>query len=163
MKSTDKFLIGIVVGVILLVVVAFVVALAQPKPTYQSEDTPEGVAYNYLFALQQEDYARAYSYLSSALRGYPPSAEKFTKSITDNAWTFRRDGSPTLNVESARVSSNRATISMRERRFGGGGLFSSSEYTSSFEMQLVRESGRWKIESSQRYWLRCWDQTGGCQ
>jgi len=46
MKITDKFLIGSVAGVILLVSVAFAVAFLRPKPTYQSDDTPEGVAHN---------------------------------------------------------------------------------------------------------------------
>ena len=55
MKSTDKVLIAIVAGIILLIIVAFVVALAKPEPTYQAEDTPEGVAYNYLLALQRKN------------------------------------------------------------------------------------------------------------
>jgi hypothetical protein len=71
MKSTDKFLIGIVVGIVLLVVAAFVITLARPEPTYQVEGTPESVAHNYLLALQKEDYQRAYGYLSPTLKGYP--------------------------------------------------------------------------------------------
>jgi len=77
MKNTDKFLVGIVVGVVVLVATAFAVALLRPKPTYQLEDTPKGVAHNYLLALQQEDYKRAYGYLSPTIEGYPTSAEAF--------------------------------------------------------------------------------------
>jgi hypothetical protein len=42
MKSNDRFLIGIVVGVLLLVIISFVVVLRQPLPTYRPDDTPEG-------------------------------------------------------------------------------------------------------------------------
>ena len=54
MKTTDKILIGIVAGIILLIIVALVVTLSRPEPTYQPEDTPEGIAHNYLLALQKE-------------------------------------------------------------------------------------------------------------
>ena len=73
MKSTDKFLISIVIGIMLLVVVAFGIAFLRPEPTYQSEDTPEGVVHNYLMALQREEYYRAYSHLSPVIPGYPDS------------------------------------------------------------------------------------------
>ena len=41
MKSTDKFLIGIVVAIVLLIIAALAVTLTQPEPTYLAEDTPE--------------------------------------------------------------------------------------------------------------------------
>ena len=58
MKNTDKFLIGIVVSIILLVVIVFAVVLTRPEPAYQTDDTASGVAHNYLLAIQREEFER---------------------------------------------------------------------------------------------------------
>ena len=165
MKTTDKFLIGIVAGVILLVGAAFAIAFLRPKPTYQPDDTPEDVAHNYLLALKQEDYARAYGYLSPGIRSYPDSAEAFAEDVADNRWNFGGgDDSVTLEIESVRMTGeDRAVVSVRERRFYQGGLFDSGEYTSTFDMTLRRRNDRWQIFESDSYWAWCWDDTKGCR
>jgi len=166
MKKTDKILIGIVAGIVLLVVVAFVVALSNPKPAYQAEDTPEGVAFNYLFALQQKDYERAYGYLSRSIAGYPRDADAFTDDIRRYSWTFSRleDSSITLEVESSVITGKRADVKIRETRFYGGELFNNGQSTSIFSMTLRQDGNRqWKIEDSDRYWVNCWNNKGGCK
>jgi len=166
MKKTDKLLIGIVVGIVLLVVVSFAVALSKPKPTYQAEDTSEGVAFNYLFALQQKDYERAYGYLSPTLPGYPRSVEKFAENIQRYSWTFSRleDSYTTLDVESSSVAGKNVIIKIQETRFREGDLFSSSQYTYSFDITLRQDAkGQWKIVDGDRYWLACWNTVGGCK
>jgi hypothetical protein len=156
MKSTDKFLVGIVVGVILLVAVAFVVTLIQPVPTYQTEDTPEGVVHNYLLALQKGDYQRAYNYLSPTLEGYPASVDRFTEDVKDSRWRFRLDADVTLAVDSAEVTGSRAMVEVRESRFYSGDLFDSNQYTTIFEIKLRLEDGGWKIVDSDHYFAWCW-------
>lgn len=163
MKSTDKFLIGIVVGIVLLVIAAFVVTLTRPEPTYQAEDTPEGVAHNYLLALQEEDYQRAYGYLSPTLKGYPVSAETFAADVEDFPWQFRMDTDTALAVESARVTGNRAVVKVRESRFYGGVLFDSGQTTAVFEMELELEEGEWKIVDADYYFAWCWRDSEGCK
>jgi hypothetical protein len=165
MKKTDKILIGIVAGIILLVVVAFGVALSKPQTTYMAEDTPEGVAFNYLFALQQKDYERAYGYLEPALLGHPRNVAAFEDDIRDFSWTFSRmyNDSVTLSVESADISGKRADVTIQETRFYEGDLFSSNQYTSSFSMTLRQDAnGQWKVVDSDRYWLSCWTASKGC-
>lgn len=159
MKKTDKLLIGIVAGIVVLVLVAFGIALSRPKPTYQAEDRPEGVAFNYLFALQQEDYERAYGYLSPTLVRYPRTVEKFREQVRDYSWNFRslEDTSTTLEVDSVEVNGQQAYVGIRETQFYEGDLFSSSEYSHVFEMTLLQdENGQWKIERSDSYWVQCW-------
>jgi len=165
MKKTDKILIGIVAGILLLVVIAFGVALSKPKPAYQADDTPEGVAFNYLFALQQEDYERAYGYLSPAILGYPRSLQAFKNDIRNRSWAFNRvrDASTTLEVEWAEISGELADVKIQETRFYEGDLFSSGQSTSEFDMTLRQDAkGQWKIVGSGRYWLSCWNNLAGC-
>lgn len=165
MKSTDKFLIGIVGGVIVLVAVAFVLVFLRPEPTYEPEDTPEGVAHNYLLALQQEEYARAYGYLSPALKNYPASTEIFAEDVDDFSWRFRelRDGSTTLAIGSSRVVGERTVVSVQETTFQGRGLFDNNRYTHTFEMKLQLENGAWRIVTSDSYWAACWEDDDGCR
>ena len=161
MKTTDKVLIGIVVGIVLLIVVALVVTLTQP--TYQAENTPEGVTHNYLLALQKEEYERAYGYLSPTLEGYPASVEEFAEHIHDDSRRFRLDTDTTLSVGSARITGSNATVTVRESRFRGGDLFDSGQSTEVFNMELDLQDGEWKIVYSSYYFRRCWDQEKGCE
>ena len=167
MKKTDKLLIGIVLGIVLLVVVAFGVALTRPKPSYQAEDTPEGVAFNYLFALQQTDYERAYGYLSPTIKGYPQSVETFRDQMHDYSWNFNglNNLSTTLEIDSVDVSGKRADVTIRETQFYEGDLFSSGQSSHTFDVTLRQdENGQWKIVESDNYWVYCWSdpQDYGC-
>jgi hypothetical protein len=165
MKTTDKFLLGLVAGVVLLVGAAFAVVLLRPKPAYRADDTPEGVAHNYLLALQQSDYERAYGYLSPTLRGYPDSLDEFVENVEDNEWQFQQDDSITLSVESAKITGERATVTVQKKVFYGGGLFDNYEYTDTFKMTLRLDtvSGNWKISDSDDYWAWCWSNENVCQ
>ncbi len=163
MKSTDKFLVGIVAGIVVLVVLAFIVTLTRPEPTYQAEDTPEGVAHNYLLALQKEDYERAHGYLSLTLEGYPANVDEFVKAMTDYSWRFRLDSDVTLAVESTRVSGSQATVKVRESRFRGGGLLDNGQSTRLFDVELQIEENVWKITDGDYYFARCWQSNEGCQ
>jgi hypothetical protein len=165
MKDTDKFLIGIVVGVLLLVGVALALVWLHPKPTYRAEDTPEGVAYNYLLALQEKDYTRAYGYLLPTLKGYPASVDVFTANIRSNKWSFALDdNSVTLAIQSVRlISADKADVSVKETHFYEGGFLFGYQYASTFQMELQRQDGAWKIVASDRYFASCWNQKDGCK
>ena len=166
MKGSDKVLIGIVVGIVVLIGVAFALAFLQPQPAYQSEESPEGVAHNYLFALQQGDYERAYGYLSPSIAGYPQTVEKFRLDVQEYSWVFRTlaDGSTSLSVESARfIGESRAVVSVRETRFYRGDPFGSGEDVSFFDLELRFEEGGWRLIDSDKYWPWCWNLDDGCR
>ena len=163
MKNTDKFLIGIVAGIVLLVIVAFVITITRPAPTYQDENTPKGVAHNYLLALQERENARAYGYLSPSLDGYPASEDEFIAAVQNQSWQFRRNQEVTLAVEAADVTGGRAVVTIRESSFRGGGLFDSFQSTSTFEMQLRQEAEGWKIVDAEAYFAWCWKNQSGCK
>jgi hypothetical protein len=166
MKNTDKILVAIVLGVVVLVGVAFAIALTRPKPAYQSDKTAEGVAHNYLLAIQQNDYERAYSYLSPTIPGYPSDLDKFIQDIERHSYYFKSGGeSVSLEVLSSHVTGNRATVKVRKTVFHQGDLFNSSERTSTFDVSLhyPSKSGEWKITDSDMYWVYCWNSSNGCR
>ena len=162
-KSVDKFLLAIVIGAILLVIIVFIITLTKPKPDYLPENTPEGVAHNYLFALEKGDYIRAYSYLSPNIKGYPDDSDEFIKSIGDSSFQFNLDRVTSLQFEPVFSGEECAFITIKETTFSEGGIFGSSEYTRSFEMNLDLENGEWKITESDRYFAWCWHQEDGCR
>ncbi len=165
MKGTDRFLIALVAGVVVLVGIVLAIALLRPnQPSYQPDDTPEGVAHNYLLALQLEDYERAYGYLSPTLPGYPADIETFERNVRNNRWSFGYDDDDvSLAIEAVNVTGDRAKIVVRKTEFYRGGLFDSGQYSNTFDMTLRREQSAWKVVDSDRYWANCWESSRGCQ
>lgn len=162
MKQIDRFLIGIVAGIVALVVVALGVALSRPAPSFLAEETPGGVAFNYVLALKQRDDARAYGYLASDLKGYPPSLDEFSADMDRYQWSFNRE-STTLRLGEERVTGERAAVTIDETVFSQGGLFGSGQYTSSFQITLRQQGGAWKIISADNYWAGCWNTARPCE
>ena len=163
--KADKFLVAIVAGVVLLVIAVFVVALARPnRPAYQPGDTPDGVAHNYLLALQREEYERAFGYLSPTLPGHPASADQFARDVRNERWSFGAyDGDVSLAIEVVNVTGETARVVVRKTEFYRGGLFDSGHYSTTFDLTLRREDGAWKITGSDLYWAGCWESSDGCK
>jgi hypothetical protein len=150
--------------VLLLAAVALALAARQPEPTYQAEDTPAAVAHNYLLALQQQDFARAYSYLSPELSDYPPDLETFTRQVKTRTWDFRLSSEFSLRVLSTEHRSDLAYVTVRRSTFSPGTLFENSQSSSTFDLTLrqVAPGGAWKLIDGNSYWNACWDR-GGCK
>lgn len=162
MKHIDRFLIGIVAGIVVLVVVALGVALSRPAPSFLAEEAPGGVAFNYVLALKRGDDARAYGYLSGDLAGYPPSLDAFSADMDRYQWSFSRE-STTLRLGEERVTGERAVVTIDETVFTQGGLFGGGQYTNSFEITLRQQAGGWKIVSADNYWASCWNTARPCE
>lgn len=155
-------LIGIVAGIIVLIVVALVVTLTTPEPTYLAEDNPEGVAHNYILALQRKEYGRAYGYLSQLLPGYPDSVEIFTQTVLANSYTFRIGSSEIVEVDSTTITGDYAEVWVSVTRFRSGDLFDSGVYSRSYKLELRLINGDWKIAGGNRYFRSCWGKEDGC-
>ena len=82
-----------------------------------------GVAHNYLLALRNREYERAYSYLSPRLANYPEDVGEFETHIEFNSWNFPLDRDASLEIQSVRASSNRTTVVVRESTFSGGDIW----------------------------------------
>jgi hypothetical protein len=163
MKQTDRFLLAIIAGVVVLVVVALAVALTRTPQGYVPDTTPGGAAQNYVLAIKQDDNVRAYSYLSPDLTGYPPTVDDFVADIDARySWQFNRDAA-TISVGEERITDDRAVVTVSETRFYDGGLFSSGQYSTSFSMTLRRQGEAWKLVSAESYWASCWNQSRPCE
>lgn len=158
MKQTDKLLLGIVAAILLLVAAAFILVLKRPAPEYQPDDSPEHIAHNYLLALRQQAYERAYSYLSPDLKNYPATLDEFIHDVEDDTWSFRLNTEVSLAVASVRIVKNEATVTIEETRFYNSDLFNSSQSTTTFTMHLNPINGTWKIMQANAYWDNCWNQ-----
>ena len=166
MKSTDKFLIAIVIGVILLVVITFGLALTRPQPTYLTDNTPEAVTHNYLLALQKGDHERAYGYLAPSVPGYPKDLAKFKRDINTYGYSLNDIADSTFDIGSASIVDQQTTVNVRDTQFQPGGFLSNGQqYTNNFTVTLEqdRQTQGWKIVSSTSYWLWCWEESEGCQ
>ena len=156
MKQPDRMLTAIVVGIIVLVVAALAMVLLRPAPTYRSDDSAEATAHNYLLALQQENYERAYTYLSPQLAHYPQLFDDFVNQVGSFNPYGVSGGETTLTVVSSRGTDTARIVLVQETYFFGGGLFDNGQSISSFEMRLDRQNGQWRLVDSDRYFNGCW-------
>lgn len=165
MKGTDKFLIGIVAGISLLVIVALVVTLSKPEETYQNENTPESVVHDYLLALQKEDYAKAYSFLAKTLSGYPRTEGKFATDVDTYNWNFYSIENNSFSIDSreVRIYGDNATVVVGATSLGGRSLVDSRQNYRTFEVFLKQVKEEWKITNSDQYFAYCWRNPEGCK
>ncbi|MCL4487053.1 MAG: hypothetical protein M1570_02845 [Chloroflexi bacterium] len=163
MKTADRVLIVIVAAALLLVVAAFVAVVRRPPPSYRDDSSAENVVHNYLLAVQQEDYGRAYRYLSTSLDGYPRSVDQFAQDVYHDRYAFALgDRAVTVQVVSHRSAGDQAQVTASQTYYVTGPLFESNRYSSEFTLELENEQGAWKIIGGDRYFASCWT-TGECE
>ncbi len=161
LQSVDRWLLGIVGGAVVLVVVALAVALSRAAPEYREGSEPDDIVFNYLLAIQRDDFDRAYSYLSPDLPGYPDSARAMRADLRRSG--FSETDSSYAIIDTV-VRGDQATVTVRETRVAPGGLFGSSQFSSTFTMDLQRTDAGWRLVSGSgwQFWMWCWEQKEGC-
>lgn len=137
----DRFLTAILIGVLVLVVAAIGLFLFRGGETgYLENNSPEAVVLNYVYALQQGDYERAYQYLPEEYNGQSkPEFNEFRSYFNHNQLTSQ--GISILSIE------EQADITwvMVETVQSSGGIFGGI-YRSQETAQLIHDlSGDWKI------------------
>jgi len=161
-NSSDKLLLAIVAGIILLVILAFVVVSRRPEPEFQFKDSPEGIVHDYLLALQLGDYQRAYSFLSAEIV-YPADIDEFYDSLRANPWEFTVSDNYSQVVESSEpISDNSVAVVVREI-YNSNSLFAGDDYFDTFRMRVEKDGGEWKLVSGERYWSSCWGEENKCE
>jgi len=77
----DKFLIGILIGIGALILLALALFFLRKdgRMDYVADDNPEGVVNNYVLAVLNKDYQKAYGYLADLEN--KPTYEQFRQSF----------------------------------------------------------------------------------
>lgn len=149
----DRFLIGILIGISVLVLAALGLFFTRHNSQeYLPADTPEAVAFNYVLAVTERDYEKAYGYLVDL--DHKPTYDEFRQSF------FKGEVSPNdvaVDVGEATVHDDEASVELN-LLYSAGDPFSPG-YTSLEYALLVRQGNEWKISSMPyMFWSYNWYQ-----
>ena len=149
----DKFLTGILIGVGVLVLLALVLFFTrQDKRDYLAENAPEGVAHNYVLAVLNKDYEKAYEYLADLK--YKPTYEEFRQSFLNGMVNPEGTG---LDIGEATITGDEAVVELT-LYYSYSDPFS-SRYGSPDRALLVDQDGDWKVSSMPyNFWDYNWYQ-----
>ena len=145
----DRFLTGILIGIGVLIIAALAVFfIRRDGQSYIAEDTPEGVVHNYVVAVLNKDYQKAYGYLADL--EHKPTFDEFHKSFVTGV----------LNPDSSGVDVGKSEITGDDAYVEVAVIYNPSDpfSTGYRDMQraiLVKQGGAWKISSMPTYYL--WD------
>ena len=141
----DRFLTGILIGIGLLVVLALAVFFTRKDPQiYVSDDTPEGVVHNYVVAVLNKEYEKAYDYLADLEN--KPTYDEFHNSFLTGMINPDSSG---VDVGQSDITGDDATVEVT-LVYNPTDPFSTG-YRDTQRAILVRQNGAWKISSMPQY------------
>ena len=141
----DRFLTGILVGIGLLVVVALAVFFTRKdSQTYIAEDTPEGVVHNYVLAVLNRDYEKAYGYLADL--DYKPTYADFRRAFLNGEVNPQNQA---VDIGTSDITSDTATVELQ--LISGSSDPFSSGYRNNQTADLVKQEGKWKLTLMPQY------------
>lgn len=137
----DRFLAGILVGVGILVVIALALFFTrQDKRDYIEGDNPESVVYNYVLAIVNADYEKAYGNLADL--DNKPTYEQFRQSFFNGAVYPSDTG---VDVGEADINGDEAVVGLT-LVYSPSDPFSSG-YQNTDRALLVLQDDGWKISA----------------
>lgn len=150
----DRFLTGILIGIGVLVVIALAVFFTRKDTqTYISEATPEGVVHNYVLAVLNKDYEKAYGYLADLKD--KPTYEEFRRPFLNG---YVNPDTTAVDVGVSEISGDEASVEISQI-YNSGDPFSSG-YRDTQRAILVKQNGAWKLSNMPAYnfWDYSWYQ-----
>ena len=149
----DRFLVGILVGIGILVVVALALFFTrQDEQEYVSENTPEGVVHNYALAVYREEYEKAYAYLAETEN--KPTYNEFRQAFFNN---FVDPSNAGLELGETEIVGNEAYVTVY-LIYNPSDPFSSG-YRNTETARLERQDGEWKLlQMPYNFWSYDWYQ-----
>jgi hypothetical protein len=149
----DRFLLGILIGIGVLIVVALGLFFTrQDTQEYQTADTPDAVVFNYVLAVTEKDYEKAYEYLADL--DHKPTYDEFRQSFFNGMVSPQGVG---VDVGEATIHGDEASVEMN-MAYAASDPFSSG-YSNVDHALLVRQDDAWKISSMPyNFWDYNWYQ-----
>jgi hypothetical protein len=145
----DRFLLGILIGIGVLILAALIVFFSrQNRQTFGSETIPDGVVHNYILAVLNGNYQKAYGYLADL--EYKPSYDTFRRSFATGTVNPSDTG---VTIGKTDVTGEDATVEVNTMNTQNDPF--SSQYNNTGSAALVKQNGGWKILSMTAYNL--WD------
>jgi hypothetical protein len=145
----DRFLVGILIGIGLLVVAALAVFFTRnDTQTYVSEDTPEGVTHNYVVAILNKDYEKAYTYLAEL--DNKPTYEQFRDAFIKG---MVNPDNAAVDIGGSEITEDTASVEVAIV-YNPTDPFSTG-YRDVQRAVLVMQGGNWKLSSMPTYYF--WD------
>jgi len=137
----DRFLTGILVGIAVLVVVALAVFfIRKDSQSYLSEDTPEGVVHNYVLAVLNGDYEKAYDYLADLED--KPTYEEFRDAFVTG---MLNPSNSSVDIGESEITNDTASVEVT-MIYNSSDPFSTG-YRNPGRAILVRQGEAWKLSS----------------
>jgi len=141
----DRFLTGILVGIGVLVVVALAVFFSRKDlQTYVADDTPEGVVHNYVLAVLNKDYEKAYGYLAELK--YKPTYEEFRRAFLNGKVNPQNQA---VDIGASDIVGDTATVELQLITNSSDPF--STGYRNQQTADLVRQEGAWKLTLMPQY------------
>ena len=139
----DRFLTGILIGMVVLVITAVGLFLLRGgEQRYLDENTPEAVVLDYVFALQNRDFQRAYQYLPENYAAYQkPSFTEFR-----SYFNYEQGANTGIQVLSVEAQDGFAWVEI-ETVQSSGGLFGGIYRSQEFANLILDDDGKWKLFS----------------
>ncbi|MHB8778571.1 MAG: hypothetical protein ACYC6R_12550 [Anaerolineales bacterium] len=149
----DKFLLGILIGIGVLILLALGLFFTrQDKRDYVAETGPDGVVHNYVLAVLNKDYQKAYGYLADL--EHKPAYEEFRQSFFNGTVN---PGDIGLEIGPVETHGNETVVSI-SIYYSNTDPFS-SRYTNEDRALLVKQDGEWKLNSMPyNFWDYNWYQ-----
>ena len=145
----DRFLTGILIGIVVLVVVALTVFfLRKGTQNYVSENAPEDVAHNYVLAILNKDYEKAYSYLAGL--NNKPTYEQFRDAFLKGVINPNNSA---VDIGKAEIDGDTASVEVA-LIYNQSDPFSTG-YRDVQRALLVKQSDGWKLTAMPYYYF--WD------
>jgi hypothetical protein len=149
----DKFLTGILIGIGALILLALgLFFMRQDKRDYVADTTPDGVVHNYVLAVLNKDYQKAYGYLADL--EHKPTYEEFRQSFFNGMINPNDTG---VDVGSVEINKDEAVVNLSVY-YSNTDPFS-SRYASQDRALLMEQNGMWKLNSMpNNFWGYNWYQ-----
>ena len=149
----DRFLLGILLAIAALALLAVILFLTRQswQQGYVADDTPEGVLRNYVLALENKDFQRAYGYLSEGAG--KPGYERFRQDFISLQMGI---SGTSLQIGETQTIEKEAIVAVAVIR-GGSGPFEDTYREPGSALLDRDESGAWKIvRMPNPYWGWDW-------